>query len=321
MTTMDELQSRRDRFRGALVGLAVGDALGTSVEFRAPGTFPPVTDMAGGGPFGLPAGAWTDDTAMALCLADSLVARRGFDPRDQLERYVRWYRTGERSSTGRCFDIGNATRAALERFERTGEPYPGDAAPSAAGNGPLMKLAPVAMAFARHPARAIASAALSARTTHGAPEAADAARCLAAMLVHALDGAGREAIVDGEPLELLAGEPLHPEVAAVVDGSFLDREPPDIRGGGYVVDALEAALWALRATSSFEEGVLAAVNLGDDADTTGAIHGQLAGAIHGMEAIPARWRERLVLADEIVALADALHELSEEAEPAASSPA
>jgi ADP-ribosyl-[dinitrogen reductase] hydrolase len=183
-----------------------------------------------------------------------------------------------------------------------------------------MKLAPVALAFARHPAEAIALAALSARTTHGAPEAADAARCLAAMLVRALDGGSRQAVLDGEPLELLGGEPIHPKVADVVDGSFLDREPPAIRGGGYVVEALEAALWALRTTTSFEDGVLAAVNLGDDADTTGAIHGQLAGAIYGYEAIPVAWRERLVLGDEIVALADGLLELGDElaagAEPA-----
>ena len=104
--------------------------------------------MVGGGPFALPAGAWTDDTSMALCLAETLVERAAFDPVDQLERYVRWYRDGHWSSTGRCFDIGNATRAALERFERTGEPYPGDAAPNAAGNGPLMRLAPVALAYA-----------------------------------------------------------------------------------------------------------------------------------------------------------------------------
>jgi ADP-ribosyl-[dinitrogen reductase] hydrolase len=312
MTTMDTDFSRRDRFRGALVGLAVGDALGTSVEFKPPGMFPPVTDMVGGGPFGLPPGAWTDDTSMALCLADSLLARRGFDPVDQLERYRCWYRDGERSSTGRCFDIGNATRAAIERFERTGEPYPGDAAPAAAGNGPLMKLAPVALAFARRPAEALAFAALSARTTHGAPEAADAARCFAAMLVHALDGGDRRAVLDGEPLELLGGERIHPKVAEVVDGSFLDLEPPDIRGGGYVVDALQAALWALRTTTSFEEGVLAAVNLGDDADTTGAIFGQLAGAIYGAEAIPSQWRERVFLHDEIVALADGLLDLSED---------
>ena len=139
-------------------------------------------DMVGGGPFALPAGAWTDDTSMALCLAESLIERRGFDPVDQLERYVRWYRDGHWSSTGRCFDIGNATRAALERFERTGEPYPGDAAPEAAGNGPLMKLAPVVLAYASRPADALRFAAESARTTHGAPEAADASRWFARLL-------------------------------------------------------------------------------------------------------------------------------------------
>src|SRR3954451_9911081 len=121
-----------DRFRGSLLGLAVGDAVGTTVEFMAPGTFEPLRDMVGGGPFGLPAGAWTDDTSMALCLAESLVERGGFDPVDQLERYLRWYREGYRSSIGRCFDIGNATRAALEPFARTHEPFPGDAAPEAA---------------------------------------------------------------------------------------------------------------------------------------------------------------------------------------------
>src|SRR4051794_16425048 len=145
--------------------------------------------MVGGGPFGLPAGAWTDDTSMALCLAESLVECRGFDPVDQLTRYLRWYREGRWSSTGRCFDIGNATRAALERFERTGEPYPGDAAPQAAGNGPLMKLAPVAMFYARDPAAAAERAAESARTTHGAPDAAEACRYFARLLVAALNDA------------------------------------------------------------------------------------------------------------------------------------
>jgi hypothetical protein len=137
----------------------------------------------------------------------------------------------------------------------------------------------------------------------------------------ALDGAGRQAVLDGEPLELLGGEPIDPRVADVVDGSFVDREPPEIRGGGYVVEALEAALWALRSTTSFEDGALAAVNLGDDADTTAAIYGQLAGAIYGIDAIPARWRERLVLGDEIVALADGLLRLSDELQLGAAGPA
>ena len=323
----------RDRFRGALLGLAVGDAVGTTVEFCPPGTFEPVRDMVGGGPFALPAGAWTDDTSMALCLAESLVERRVFDPVDQLERYVRWYREGHWSSTGHCFDIGNATRAALERFERTGEPYPGDAAPDAAGNGPLMKLAPVVLAYASRPEDAVRFAGESARTTHGAPEAVDACRHFARLLLAALDGEPPPAhdsspaptigasplqpppAHDSSPAPAIGASPrrpppvdasLHPKVLAAATST---REPPAVRGGGYVIDALEAALWALRTTSSFEEGVLAAVNLGDDADTTAAIYGQLAGAHYGLDGIPARWRERVHQRDEILAFADALFDL------------
>jgi ADP-ribosyl-[dinitrogen reductase] hydrolase len=253
----------RDRYRGCLLGLAVGDALGTTVEFQAPGTFEPVTDMVGGGVFELPAGAWTDDTSMAMCLAESLLERRGFDPIDQLTRYRAWYRTGHWSSTGRCFDIGRATRLAIRRFERTGEPYPGDAAPDAAGNGPLMKLAPVPMAFAHRPQSAVAHAGESARTTHGSRQAFDAARYFAALLVAELGGTA------APPAD------LHAEIAAVAAGSYRTNA---VTGNGYVVASLEAALWAFHSTSSFEQGVLAAVNLGDDADTTAAIVGQLAGA-------------------------------------------
>jgi ADP-ribosyl-[dinitrogen reductase] hydrolase len=275
----------RDRFRGALLGLATGDALGTTVEFKPRGSFPPVRDITGGGPFGLPAGAWTDDTSMALCLAESLIERRGFDPIDQLERYVRWYRDGHWSSTGRCFDIGNATRAALTRFERTGEPYPGDADPDAAGNGPIMKLAPLAMAFAHDEDVAAEHAALSARTTHGAPQAIETTQRFARLLVRALNGAGKDELLD-RPVT------------------------SDPRGTGYIVESLEAALWAFAEHDDFESGALAAVNLGDDADTTGAVYGQLAGAHYGVDGIPSRWRSKLVRHDEIVAMADRLLDLA-----------
>jgi len=262
-----------DRFRGALLGLAVGDAVGTTVEFMAPGTFEPVRDMVGGGPFRLPAGAWTDDTSMALCLAESLV-EHGWDPVDQLERYLRWYREGYRSSIGRCFDIGNATRAALERFERTREPFPGDAAPDAAGNGPLMKLAPVVLFFGDE--RAIRHAGESARTTHGSPLAIECTERFARLLLDALQGS----------VTLAWSEP--------------------VRGTGYIVESLNAALWAVDTTDDFESAILAAVNLGDDADTTAAIAGQLAGALYGLDGIPAHWRERVFLRDEILDLADRL---------------
>ena len=136
------------RYRGCLLGLAVGDAVGTTLEFRRPGTFEPLNDMLGGGPFGLKPGQWTDDTSMALCLAESLLEKQGFDPLDQLERYTRWYRQGYLSSTDSCFDIGNTVRQALHRFEKTGEPYCGSTDPRSAGNGSIMRLAPVPLFYA-----------------------------------------------------------------------------------------------------------------------------------------------------------------------------
>ena len=109
---MEELE----RYRGYLLGLAVGDAVGTALEFRRPGSFALIADMMGGGPFQLNPGQWTDDTSMALCLAESLIEKQGFDPLDQMQRYVRWWKEGHLSCTGNCFDIGNATRVALQTF-------------------------------------------------------------------------------------------------------------------------------------------------------------------------------------------------------------
>ena len=279
----------RDRYEGALLGLAVGDALGTTLEFRPPGTFEPATDMVGGGHFRLPPGAWTDDTSMALCLAHSLVERGGFDPLDQMQRYVAWYRDGYMSSIGRCFDVGNTTRAALERFERTREPYAGPTAAHAAGNGSIMRLAPVPMFFRRDSAAAIRYAADSSRTTHGATEAVDACRYLAALIVGALSGASRDELLAPHysPLpDTWTAEPLAPRIDEIARGSFRTKQPPDIRGTGYVAQSLEAALWAFHHSTDFRHGCLLAVNLGDDADTTGAVYGQLAGAYYGRSGIP-----------------------------------
>jgi ADP-ribosylglycohydrolase len=160
------------RHRGALLGLAAGDALGTTLEFSIPGRFEPIDDMVGGGPFRLAPGQWTDDTSMALCLAESIL-EAGWDPVDQLRRYVRWMKEGHLSSTGRCFDMGQTVLSALGRFERTGEPYCGSTHPNSAGNGSIMRLAPVAIRFARDRDHAIARAAESSRTTH----AHDSSRC------------------------------------------------------------------------------------------------------------------------------------------------
>lgn len=299
----------RDRYRGALVGLAVGDALGTTVEFKPPGTFAPLTGIMGGGPFGLKAGYWTDDTSMALCLAESLIDRRGFDPVDQLERYVRWYRHGHMSCTGTCFDIGGTTSAALRVFERTRQPYCGSTSGHAAGNGSIMRLAPVPLFFAVDPQEAIARSADSSRTTHGAAVCVDACRYMGGLIVGALRGESKEVLLAPffSPVEgYWDRNPLVPEIAAIAAGSFRAKSPPAIRGRGYVVDSLEAALWAFDRGHDFGEGALLAVNLGDDADTTGAVYGQIAGAYYGHEGIPERWREVVARHDLLLRLADGL---------------
>ena len=185
----------QDRFRGCLLGLAAGDALGTTLEFRRPGSFEPIVDMVGGGPFHLEPGQWTDDTSMALCLAESLIQCGGSDPADQMRRYVRWADEGYLSSNGRCFDIGNTVSRALARFRRTGDPFAGSTDPAAAGNGSLMRLAPISMFFAHDGREAIARAAESSRTTHGAQEAVDACRYYAGLTVGALAGVDKETLL------------------------------------------------------------------------------------------------------------------------------
>ena len=304
----------RARYRGALLGLAVGDALGTTLEFSQPGTFTPLTDLVGGGPFQLPPGHWTDDTSMALCLAESLVERAGFDAEDQMRRYWRWRQDGHWSSTGHCFDIGATVAAALERFADSGDPYAGSADTHTAGNGSLMRLAPIPLAFARTPSEAVELAGRMSLTTHAAPEAVDACRYYAGLIVGAIQGRSKEELLgprfapDGVDW---TDRPLSPRIDAIAAGSFKEREPPQIRGTGYVVQSLEAALWAFWTTDNFRDGALRAVNLGEDADTTGAIHGQLAGAYYGVEAIPIAWRARLTRADDIRDLADRLLTLAQ----------
>ena len=305
----------RDRYRGALLGLAVGDALGTTVEFKAPGTFKPITDLVGGGPFSLKPGQWTDDTSMALCLAESLIEKRGFDPRDQMDRYCRWWKEGYLSSTGTCFDIGITVQTALAQYLRSREPFAGSTDPFTAGNGSLMRLAPVPLAFRRDFELAIHNAGESSRTTHAAPTAIDACRYFAGLLLGALEGRSKEELLSSffypAPDEKYwKRHPLSPEIAEIAGGSFKQKQPPAIIGSGFVVRSLEAALWAFYRTDSFRDGALRAVNLGNDADTTGAIYGQLAGAFYGLNAIPEDWIERLKMREFIRERADALLDFS-----------
>ncbi len=304
-----------DRYLGSLLGLAAADALGTTLEFKAPGSFMPIDDMVGGGPFHLQPGQWTDDTSMALCLAESLVEKQGFDAADQMQRYLRWYQEGYLSSTGTCFDIGGTVSRALHTFQQTGEPFSGPSDPYSAGNGSIMRLAPVPMFYAHDPVRAIEASGLSSRTTHGAAACIDACRTFGGLIAGALSGAEKADLLSPFYTPAPTYWQTHPletaEIKEVAGGSFKERQPPHIQGSGYVVRSLEAALWAFYHSDSFRDGCLLAANLGDDADTTAAVYGQLAGAHYGAAAIPSGWLDKLALRDTIEALARQLFSGSE----------
>jgi len=293
-----------DRSMGAFLGLAVGDALGAPYEGLGRGSYPPVSDYSAEGVHGLGAGGWTDDTAMAICLAESLLARGGVDERDLLERSLRWYRTGENSCTGAAAGISRKTRAALEGFERSGRV---DAAAELenAGNGAIMRLAPVAIFFRRNEIEARRAAARQARVTHTAQTALTAAECFADLLVVALQ--------TGDPEAVSRAAAGSKRLADICDPRGKQRE--QISSAPRAADTLEAALWCLEGAAGFEQAVIEAVNLGGDTDTIGAVTGQLAGAIFGASSIPPRWLAGLHSRARLEDLARRLHEQGTEVAP------
>ncbi len=293
--------SLNERYQGCLLGLAVGDAIGTTLEFKPPGSFTPIDDMVGGGPFYLQPGQWTDDTSMAICLAESLLECNGFDARDQMQRYTRWWKEGRHSSTGRCFDIGSTVANALHLFESCGEPFSGDDHPMSAGNGSLMRLAPVVRYYSEHPGL-MDFVTDASRTTHGAPECIDACCYFAAIIARCIRGANKNMLMSS------AGYlPQSKKVRLIATEEFLQKPITEIRGSGYVIDCLEAALWCFFHTESFDDAVLMAANLGDDADTTAAVCGQIAGAYYGVNGIRTSWLDLLHEKIFLLSLADQLY--------------
>ena len=214
---------QKSRYLATLLGLAAGDAVGTTVEFSPRGSFAPVTSMTGGGPFNLQPGQWTDDTSMALCLAESLIVKGEFNPADQMARYLNWWQWGYLSSTGSCFDIGMTVRTALQHFSDTGNPYSGDTSPRTAGNGSLMRLAPVVLFAYPDVDAAIQLAADSSRTTHGAPEAVERCQLFVALLCSALAGAKKESLLTG-----IAFQPTEPKLKELTTGNFIAKEEAQI---------------------------------------------------------------------------------------------
>ena len=291
------------------MGLAVGDAVGTTNEFKVAGTFKPITDMVGGGPFLLKPGQWTDDTSMALCIADSLLAKGHYDSFDVMERYQRWFSKGYRSSTDRCFDIGGQVRAALFDFEHEQRVPVTAERSNRAGNGAIMRLAPVVIAGFEHREirEIVVTAGLSARETHYSVEAEAATEVFAALLVGALLGWAPEHIIN---VGWASTGPAFDEMAArVISTDPAKRAAWEKDTSGYIVHGLRLAVHGLLDFPSFKDATLAIANMGGDSDTNAAIYGQLGGAYFGVEAIPASWRSTLYQGEEIDELARALVDL------------
>lgn len=289
-----------DKVKGCLVGLAVGDAVGTTLEFRQRETFEPITDMVGGGPFDLLPGQWTDDTSMALCLAHSLIHKNGFDPVDQMNRYCNWHQYGYMSSTGECFDIGATVVTALNSYMKTGNPFSGSVDERSSGNGSLMRLAPIAIFYRDNPAELIRYAGESSRTTHGSAECIDACKYFASLLVVAMSARKKDELLN------TFYQPTTPKVSAIASGLYLEKSYVQLTGSGYVLESLESALWCFHKADSFEEAILLAANIGNDADTTAAICGQVAGAFHGCTGIPRHWINLVQQYENIQCVADTL---------------
>lgn len=294
----------RDRFQGALLGLAVGDALAVATQGLEPGSFQPVAEPVGGGPFELPRGAWTDDTAMALCLAESLLECDGFDVRDQVERYTRWQQEGYLSATGKCVGITPNTTRAISAAQWRRQVFPGSHDPKQLDPEVLSRVAPAVMFAFGSPEDALRLAGDSARTTCQAPLAVEACQLLAALVYAALAGKPKARILPPDP-ELLDVGNLRPRVRSLLTSAIgVPARLP--RSGGNVLSVLGVALWIFRTTENFRDGALKAANLGGHSDITAAVYGQLAGAHYGAFGIPPMWRNALTHKALIVGIADRL---------------
>ena len=284
------IREKQNRYLGSMLGLAIGDALGAPVEFMPRDTFMPIKEYREGGKFNVSLGEYTDDTAMALCLAQSLIDCKGTDQKDQLERFLRWFQEGYLSATGRSIGCGKTILRALQRFVLRGCTECGNSRLTrGAGNGSLMRVAPVALFYASSPKVAMEMAEKSSYTTHGLKICADACRVYAGLIIGALKGIPKDELLSHAYFKHLCDidgvYKYETPIETVMRGSYKSKNREEIDSGGYVVATLEAALWAFYNTESFDEGVLLAVNLGDDADTVGAVYGQLAGAYYSMVSI------------------------------------
>ena len=308
-----EKENIKNKSIGCFIGLAIGDALGTTLEFKHRDTTKKITDIVGGGPFELKAGEWTDDTSMALCLAISII-KKGFDLKEQMDNYFKWYREGYLSSNGRCFDIGITVRQALQQYSENKKPLAGKTDEYSAGNGSLMRIAPIPIAYRYNDGevekfnKLIEYAKLSSMTTHGEQRCIEACIAYSIILNKAINNKSKEDILTFNEEE--KSYLHHPDILKVINGSYKIKNRDQIESSGFVIDTLEAALWAFYNTDNFRDSIILSANLARDADTIAAICGQLSGAFYSLENIPEEWIEKIKYKDKIIGIANELYKIS-----------
>jgi ADP-ribosylglycohydrolase len=305
-TTNESTRTQIDRVVAALLGHAIGDALGVPVEFRSRVDIlrQPVTDLQGYGTHHQPRGTWSDDTSLTLCTAEALC--EGYDLRRMGQSFTRWLDHNHWTPHGEVFDIGMTTRAAIGRLRRVEDPRrAGPRDLHSNGNGSLMRILPLALYLAYTDTETRQKAAMEASClTHAHPRSQLACAFYAEVVSRLVQGAGiQDAYEHTRGLMATVIERDFPDerlaFALLLDPGLADRPADKIDGSGYVLHTLAASLWCCLNTASFQEAVLRAVNLGEDTDTTGAVTGGLAAVLHGPSSLPERWLHALARYDDI----------------------
>lgn len=310
--------TKMNKARGSFLGLAIGDALGAPYEFGHTSDaireeMHQVRHLHDGSPlFGAntPKGNWTDDTSMALCLADSLIENNGYDSYDIMEKYTKWLFEGYRTFHPIGFGVGLQTSDAIVTFTQITKTVAKDSPKTQSiGNGCIMRLAPIVIAnIDNTPDEVLYAAKLSARETHDSIGAVAITELMAATLYLLLNGANKENLLENAKNLIKDRESIE-FLKSVKDShnSIHSKKGTELCNlGGYALDCYNIAMWGLMNFDSFLYGMLGVIGLGGDTDTNGAVYGQLAGAFYGYDLIPEEWKKDIYLGDEITKLADEL---------------
>lgn len=301
-------RNKENRLHGLFIGGVVGDAFGSPYEFKRLGSYTITEEMEYNGVFNLPAGSFTDDSSMMLCLAQSLIDMKRFYAPDQMSKYAKWMLHGYMSSNDEkgCFDVGRQTKTAILEYirdvhkDKQTDGYYGSVQPIHSGNGGIMRLAPIMIYFHKDVDGGLVHARNSSRVTHGSPECIECAWLMAFVVFMLLDGRSKDAV--SKRMMAISPSLREEQVRNIAAQTFKKKESRHIFTSGYVIHTLEAALWAFFKTETFKEGMLLLAEMGRDVDTVCCVYGQIAGAYYGYTEIPAKWIAALQKKDLVISV-------------------